>query len=164
MIYLIEGPVGAGKSTYATKLAADLPAARFNLDEWMVTLFSPDRPPDGFMAWYSEMKQRCLQQIQALAAELHSNGIPVVLELGLVSAGARDAFYTWADDLNLPLRVNVLQAPRDERRQRVRRRNTEQGDTYKMHVSDEIFAIADAAWQAPDGAEISARSIELIST
>ena len=63
-IHLIEGPVGAGKSTFAAKLMHEHSAPRLNLDEWMVVLFRPDRPEgDDIMAWYAERKQRCIEQI-----------------------------------------------------------------------------------------------------
>ena len=53
-IILLEGPVGAGKSSYAAALSARKPMPHLNLDDWFVTLYSPDRPKEGLMAWYSE--------------------------------------------------------------------------------------------------------------
>ncbi|MCR9259129.1 MAG: ATP-binding protein [Pseudomonadaceae bacterium] len=164
MIYLIEGPVGAGKSTYARQLSQQHNALHLNLDEWMVVLFRPDRPEVDFMHWYNERKQRCIEQIWATALNCSAVGITAVLELGLVQQADRIDVYNRAEDAGLDLQVVVLGAPRKERMARVQKRNLEQGDTFQMLVSDEIFALADAAWQAPDDKEFRLRSITMIDT
>ena len=48
-LHLVEGPVGAGKPTFAGQLSLVHEAPCLVLDEWMVTLYSPDRPNTGFM-------------------------------------------------------------------------------------------------------------------
>jgi len=164
MIYLIEGPVGAGKSTYARQLSQQHNALHLNLDEWMVVLFRPDRPEVDFMHWYNERKQRCIEQIWAVALSCNQADITVVLELGLVQQADRLDLYNKAEDADLDLQVVVLNASRKERLARVQKRNREQDDTFQMHVSDEIFVLADAAWQAPDDKELQLRSIVMINT
>lgn len=63
-VHLLIGPVGAGKSTYATTLADHLPGVRLTLDDWMSALYGDDpRPPDR-MAWYAERTERCLGLIR----------------------------------------------------------------------------------------------------
>lgn len=161
-IHLIEGPVGAGKSTYAGKLALSQQAPHLNLDEWMVTLFSPDRPADGFMEWYGECKRRCIQQIWDVACELLNTTDHVILELGLVQLADREDFYRRVDGTDFELRVHLLDTPLEVRRQRVRGRNEEQSGTFKMAVSDEMFELANSFWQEPDEAECVARNIEVV--
>ena len=163
-IHLIEGPVGAGKSTFAGGLALRLGAVHLDLDQWMVALFSPDRPQDGFLPWYMERKQRCLEQIWRTAQQMLDSGNGVVLELGLVGRADRAGFYADADLVDAPLQVYVLEVPIDERRARVRARNESADGTFKMVVSDEIFERANAAWEAPDAAEMSERNIQFITT
>ena len=158
-LHLIEGPVGAGKSTYAGRLALELGAAHMDLDDWMVRLFSPDRPEQDFMVWYQECKRRCLEQIWAVSLDLIEKHHSVVLELGLVQRVDREAFYARVDGAGLDMMVYLLDAPEDVRWQRVQRRNKEQGATFKMAVSQEIFQIANRAWQPPDDSEIQARGI-----
>ena len=46
-VHLIEGPVGAGKSTYASALARRTNGVHIALDEWFAALFSPDRSQVG---------------------------------------------------------------------------------------------------------------------
>jgi predicted kinase len=38
-VHLLCGLVGAGKTTYARRLACEVPAVRFSLDEWMLRLY-----------------------------------------------------------------------------------------------------------------------------
>ncbi len=162
-IHLVEGPVGAGKSTFAARLAVSHGAPHLNLDEWMVTLFSPDRPAEGFMEWYAQRKARCLEQIWKLTCELLDNGNDAILELGLVRLADREAFYQRVDGTDYPLRVYLLEAPLELRRQWVRDRNRERTDTYRMNVSDEIFELANRFWEEPATAEIRERNMEVVS-
>jgi predicted kinase len=163
-IHLIEGPVGAGKSTFSIRLGHDLSAPRLDLDEWIVTLFRADRPETDFVAWYLERKRRCIEQIWSVASEILGSGTDAVLELGLVGRADRAAFYERVDDLDYELVVYVLETPEETRRQRVRERNREKGDSFKMEVSDEIFELANRAWEAPSETECRERRIRFVDT
>ncbi len=162
-IHLIEGPVGAGKSTYAGRLSLERQALHLNLDAWMVTLFAPDRPDTDFMAWYAECKQRCIEQIWAVACGLLELDRDVILELGLVQRVDREAFYQRVDGTDFNLDITVLNIPVELRRQRVRERNASARGTYQMQVSDEVFELANGFWESPDDAEIGARGIKVLS-
>ena len=164
VIHLVEGPVGSGKSTYAAKLGDEHAAPRLILDEWMATLFRADRPETDVMAWYMERKRRCIEQIWNVASDLIEAGCNVVLELGLIQRHDRADFYSRADAVGYPLKIHVLDAPRDVRHQRVRERNAVQGSTFSMVVPDEIFELASDLWQVPDEQECAQRNICFIST
>jgi predicted kinase len=172
MIHLIEGPVGAGKSTFAAQLSLTQAAPRLNLDDWMATLFRPDRPdsrnapdsPDSdVMQWYLERKQRCIEQIWQLTSDLIDTGTSVILELGLIQRQARADFYSRVDASGYELRIYVLDAPKEIRRQRVRERNAARSGTYRMQVPDAFFELASSQWQEPDDVECSARDIEFVT-
>ena len=163
-IHLIEGPVGAGKSTFAAELSLAHGAPHLNLDEWMVTLFSPDRPGDGFMEWYADRKDRCIQQIWAVTCELLNSGNSAVLELGLVQRAAREAFYQRVDATDYDLHVYLLDTSLDVRRQRVLDRNRKKTSTYRMEVSEEMFDLANSFWQEPTEAECRERAIEIVQS
>ena len=163
-MHLIEGPVGAGKSTYAAALATRIGGVHIALDEWFARLFSPDRPPSDVMAWYAVRKERLARHIWAHAQVLLQSGAKPVLELGLVQEASRRAFYEQARAAGVELKVCVLEASRELRRERVARRNAEKGPTFSMVVPDAVFEYASDMWQAPDAAEIEAQRIEVIST
>jgi len=161
-IHLLEGPVGAGKSTLAGKLSVELQAPHLNLDEWMVTLFREDRPDSDFLGWYAERKERCIEQIWLVANEILFTNNNVILELGLVQRAAREAFYQRVAGTDHNLLVYWLDVAEATRRQRVKQRNSEQGATFKMEVSDEVFAMANAAWEAPDDEELRDRASKIV--
>lgn len=162
-IHLVIGPVGAGKSTLVRQLVQQHRAVPLNLDDWMATLFSPDRPDTAdVMAWYVPRTLRCHAQIWKTAeAVLHAGG-NVVLEIGLIQQHQRDAFYArmgpWADAMV----VYVLDAPREVRRERVLRRNAEQGETFSMVVPPHIFELASDLWQPPGDVECAERTMVFV--
>jgi predicted kinase len=141
-VYLIEGPVGAGKSTFSRSLTTKTNGIHISLDEWFVSLFSPDRPAAEITTWYLERKNRLVNLIWKHAGALLASGIDVVLELGLIQRADRQAFYRRVVENGFDLWVYVLDTPEDIRRQRVRQRNIERGDTFFMVVTDDIFDLA----------------------
>lgn len=163
-MYLIEGPVGAGKSTYAQALAARVGGVHIALDEWFARLFSPDRPSANVMPWYLERKARLLDHIWNHALAVLAAGTSPALELGLVQRHSRDDFYQRARDARVDLKVYLLEASRDLRRERVLRRNVEQGPTFSMVVPEPFFEMASDIWEEPDDAEIAEHRIERVST
>ena len=159
---IFTGPVGAGKTTYANRLGRKLKTAPLVLDDWMANLFRPDRPDGEIWAWYGERKQRCIEQIWRVAQSQIAMGSDAIIELGLVQREGRMAFYQRVEMAEIAYRVHVLDAPVEERRQRVRTRNVEQGETFAMTVSDNVFAMASAMWEAVDEAECAARDFVFV--
>jgi predicted kinase len=163
-IYLVEGPVGSGKSTFAERLALQINAPHIDLDSWMVNLFRPDRPSSGVIEWYVARKERCIEQIWDVAKRVLDANCDVILELGLIQRSSRKAMYTRADESGHELIVYVLDASRDVRRERVRQRNLEKGSTFSMEVTDEVFEMASDMWAEPDDVECSEQNIEFVAT
>jgi predicted kinase len=91
-IHLVEGPVGAGKSTYCTALAKRTGGVHIALDEWFVRLFSPDRPSTDVVLWYMQRKERLLDHIWTHALALLAAEVTPILELGLVQRQSRTDF------------------------------------------------------------------------
>ena len=161
-IHLVIGPVGAGKSTFAARLARDHAAVRLTLDQWMATLFSPDRPPERVIEWYVARAARSVDQICTVAREIIDTGTEVVLEIGLLARREREAFYGRV--FGCDLTVHVLDAAREVRRRRVEQRNRERGPTFSMVVPPEIFELASDLWEPPEAAECEGRDVRLVRT
>ncbi len=161
-IHLVEGPVGAGKSTFAATLSRRHRAPHLALDAWMAVLFAPDRPDAGAVEWYVERKERCIEQIWAVARDIVGRGGDVVLELGLIQRQSRERLYSRVDEGAYDMAVYVLDAPREVRRERVRARNLQRGSTFSMEVPDRVFEIASDMWEAPDETECRDRDIRFI--
>ena len=115
----------------------------------MTVLFRPDRPPTGRIEWYVERADRCIEQIWRVACSAIEASTDVVLEIGLIQRAQRESFYARVDAAALDLTIYVVDAPREVRRQRVRQRNREQGETFSMEVPDDFFELASDLWEPP---------------
>ena len=163
-VHLVLGPVGAGKSTFAERLARDHGAVRLTLDEWMTKLFSQDRPDQGVMDWYVERTARCIEMIWSLTMDMLDRNANVVLEIGLLTRRERDAFYERVDAAAAELTIHVIDASRDVRRRRVEERNLRRGSTFSMVVPAAIFELASDLWEPPDADECEGRDVRFIRT
>ncbi|MDD2770400.1 MAG: ATP-binding protein [Methylococcus sp.] len=161
-VHLIEGPVGAGKSTFATTLGSRTQGVHIALDEWFVRLFSPDRPGGDHMSWYIERKERLIDLIWYHSERLIASGKDVILELGLIQREPRIEFCRKIKSNGYAFIVHVLDAPTEIRRERVQRRNIEKGATFSMVVPDPIFNLANLLWEAPDEVECNEFEIRFI--
>jgi predicted kinase len=163
-VHLIEGPVGAGKSTFATSLASQTRGVHIALDEWFARLFSADRPQGNIAPWYIERKDRLHDLIWEHSRHILIAGTDVILELGLIQRQPRADFCRRIRKDGFEVAVYVLDESRDIRRERVRRRNTVKGPTFSMLVPDHIFEIASDMWEPPDDVEVIESHIEFVST
>jgi len=111
------------------------------------------------MQWYMERTARCIEQIWKLTQSLLEVGTSVVLEIGLIQRRDRERLYRRVDAAGHALTVYVLDAPRELRRERVERRNEQQGDTFFMVVPPHIFDMASDLWEPPDAAERAERDL-----
>lgn len=127
-------------------------------------LFSPDRPTADFIVWYVERKERLLELIWSHSRSILASGADAILELGLVQQQSRIAFYQKTIGEGAELKVYVLDAPKQVRLERVRRRNTEKGSTFSMVVPEQVFEMASNMWEAPDEVECSSFAVEFVST
>lgn len=162
MLHLVIGPVGAGKSTFARRLADDERAVHLDLDAWMAALFAADRPQTDTMPWYLERTERCIAQIWSTTRQLVAVGTNVVLEIGMIRRADRHRLYGWIDADALDVKVWVVDAPREVRRARVEQRNRERGATFKMVVPPEIFELASDLWEPPDDDERDTRAVVFV--
>lgn len=132
-LHLIHGPQGAGKSVYARQLAAELPAVRFSIDEWMSALFVPDMVPPLDMGWLSERMARCEWLIWDMATAMLRNGGDVVLDLGFLRREQRDAARQRVAALGCDLLFHLPDGPPDARWSRVARQADFPGDDTPGH-------------------------------
>ena len=163
-VHIIEGPVGAGKSTFASFLASRTEGVHIALDEWFANLFSPDRPTGNFVPWYIERKERLIDLIWRHSQRLLASEKDVILELGLIQRGPRVEFCRKVQECGYSLVIHVLDAPVDVRRERVRRRNTGRGATFSMVVPDHIFDMANSLWEVPDEIECEEFEVKFVDS
>jgi predicted kinase len=164
IVFLVEGPVGAGKSTFSKALSDRTKAVHIALDEWFAKLFSPDRPEADIIPWYIARKERLLELIWAHSKTVMATGSDVILELGLIQQQQRIEFCRRVINEAYDLHMYELDAPKDVRRARVQYRNLHQGPTFSMVVPDHIFEIASSMWEPSDEFEREEFDIEYVST
>jgi predicted kinase len=158
-LHLIVGPVGAGKTTFARQRVIREGGVFFDVDFWMMRLYSKDtRPSENAIAWYLERRERCRALIWESALSILTSGVHVFLELGLLSKAEREPYYERARDVETDLVVFVIEAPREIRRTRVAERNRLAGE-FTQIVPMDFFELASDAWQSPLEAERRAVSI-----
>ena len=152
-VHLIIGPQGAGKSTYARRLADETGGVRFSIDDWMHQLYGPDLPKPLDFAWMMERVRRCEQRICTTAFECAATGVDVVLDLGFTTAASRTEFAKRARAAALLSRLHVVDAPHDLRRRRVLDRNATRGDTFAFEVTPEMFDFMESRFERPTESE-----------
>jgi predicted kinase len=154
-VHLVFGPQGAGKTTYARKLAQQSNATRFSIDEWMGELFGPDLAKPIDFGWVMERVQRCERRIWATASEIAKGGGNVVLDLGFMKVGDRLRFTSLAEGSGLPTQLHFVSAPHEVRRGRVVARNKSKGDTFAFEVTAAMFDFMEKHFEPPTEAERS---------
>jgi predicted kinase len=153
LFHIVCGATGAGKTTYSRTLADELRAVRFSIDEWMAVLFWPDSPRPIQFDWTMERINRCEAVIGDTALRLAAIGVPSVLDLGFTRADHRARFVEATGRHGAKL--HWVDAPAEERRARVARRNADRGETYRLDVTDEMFDFMESIWEPPSDEEMA---------
>lgn len=145
-LILTCGLPGAGKTTLATRLAADRSAVRLTKDEWLWAL--------GSSPWDRSAGEKIEQELWRLAQEILRLGLSVVLDFGLWARVERDEMRAVARGLGVGVELHYLDVPAAELWRRIEIRNS------APPWDDEPISRADldewlTIFQAPDGAELA---------
>jgi predicted kinase len=155
-IHLVAGSTGAGKTTFSMKLADEQGALRLSIDEWMTALFGPDQPAQIEFAWMMDRVNRCEAVMWTVAADAARRGLGSIIDCGLTRADHRRKWADLAREAGLPVVLHHLDVPVEERWRRVEQRNTEQGETYRLTVTREMFDFVETLWEPPTAEEMAA--------
>lgn len=155
-LYVITGGTGAGKTTYALKLAAETGGIRFSIDDWMTTLFWMDSPDPISYDWAMERIGRAESQMWEMAQQVLGQGLPIILDLGFTKAVHRQKFYDLAKASGIEAELHWVDISPEERWRRVQSRNSEKGETFAMEVPREMFDFMEGEWEAPSKTEMLA--------
>lgn len=153
-LVLVCGPTGVGKTTYSLSLANEIKAVRFSIDPWMQTLFSKDMTALDF-EWMMERVNRCSEQIWQVSEQILAIDGNVILDLGFTTKAQREIFANRGRELGIDPEIHYLDAPKDTRRKRVDKRNTEKNPSvYAFEVTDMMFNFMEPRFEAPDELEL----------
>jgi predicted kinase len=154
--HIICGSTGAGKSTFAKRLADEIGGIHFAIDEWMVALFWKDSPDPIAFEWAMERVNRCEVQIASMAIACVKRGVPAILDLGFTKVVHRQKFWDIALGAGIEVALHYLNVPADVRWSRVQGRNANKGDTFSLEVDRGMFDFVEGMWEAPDEGELAA--------
>ena len=143
---VVCGLPGAGKTTLAVALEADLGAVRLSADDWLVDL--------GLDLFSSEARERVEQLQWRLCQRLLTLGQRVVVEWGSWGRAERDHLREGARRLGAEVELHVLDAPVAVLWERVRRRGLEQRHGGRALTRDDLEAYA-ALFERPDEDELA---------
>lgn len=151
-VHLVVGLIGSGKSTWARRLERELPALRFSLDEWIMTLFGEDAPDGMSFEWWSNRAERSTRMVKRMAQQALTAGWDVVLDCGFLQRQHRDEMRQWAHAAGARTQLHLVRADVEVRRERVAQRNRERGETFALVVTADMF---DALpWEPPSDDEL----------
>lgn len=153
-IILVCGPTGVGKTTYSLTLAEEVGAVRFSIDPWMQTMFAKDMKALDY-EWMIERVQRCYEQIWEVSQQILALDGKVILDLGFTTKEQRNLFADKARAMGLKPEIHFLDAPSEERKKRVAKRNFEKDPkVYSFEVTDFMFDFMEPRFEVPQEDEL----------
>jgi len=165
VMHLICGSTGAGKTTYARRVAEEVGAVRFSIDEWMSALFWMDAPDPFTPDWAMARVERCAGLIWRTAVEICGRGVPCVLEIGLTRADTRAHYSALAREAGFEVRLHLVDAPVDVRWARVEARNAApDADQLPFALTREMFDFVETLWERPTAGELAAHNGVAVDT
>ena len=154
-IHLVTGNTGAGKSTYAARLAASEQAHVIAVDEWMRVLFHPDQPDPPSYDWAIERTRRIDRQAVTEATRLAALGVPIILDLGFFAREHRERVRAAVAAAGGTSVLHVLDVPKDERWHRVERRNRDRPAGWQFDVDRATFDLCEGLYEPPGADELA---------
>lgn len=162
-IHFIIGSTGAGKTTYARRLAEDERALPFSIDEWMRESFAPDLTRASF-ADMNERVERARRQIWDVATKARTLGVPSVFDTGLLTRSSRAQAREEAARRGCAVRFHYVAAPAETRWARIAARNEARDGGFAFEVTRPMFDFIETIWQAPDAAERAQADFTLLGS
>jgi predicted kinase len=151
-LHLISGLPCSGKTTYATGLRADLGAALFSLDRWLVTAFGRYEILDIGHEEHTRRVLACRNLIWDGASELLRRSVDVILDDGFFLRHHRVRHVTLASGVGASARIHYIDTPAEIIRARLDARNA-QLPPFNFRIDPaSLFAFAEL-FEPPSDAE-----------
>ncbi|WP_316846812.1 AAA family ATPase [Pedobacter psychrodurus] len=162
MIHLIFGEQGAGKSTYAIKLASKVNGVHLSIDDWMQDLFSHDLPIPMDIGWIRARVKRCEKKIWSTALQIVRSGGNVILDLGFMKTENRSLYIALAQESGIQIERHYITAELSTRYKRVMKRNSDRNKTYSFEVTPTMFHYMENEFESPTEDEL--KTVVIVNT
>ena len=153
-VTLICGKLCSGKTTYAHKLRREQHAVLLSCDEITLALTGLDAGEafDGIAA-------RTQAYLYDKAAEIVSDGIPVILDWGFWKKESRAYAREFFDSRGIPYTFVYLDVPDDVHRERIAKRNAavRAGQVLAYYVDEGLARKFEEKFEVPEDGEIDER-------
>ncbi len=106
-LYIIQGFLGAGKTTFSKQLAKETHSIRLNADEWVARRFSLQEQENNWEACFT----KALDVIWWDTKKLLREGTDVILDIGFWTKQSRDEARQKAVEYNTHLKHYYIFAP-----------------------------------------------------
>jgi predicted kinase len=120
-VYLLCGFIGAGKTTFARKLAERTGAVRITKDEWLIRLIGHDPTIDG----YADYDRRIVELSRDVAFQLVEKGIDVIIDEGFWEKEQRALMRRRIEGMGADAVLYYLDTPIDTILERVAQRSAD---------------------------------------
>lgn len=154
-VHMVCGPIGAGKTTVARRLADEHGAMLFSLDEWVMQMFGAEAPDPMIFEWWAERCKRCSERIWSISQDLLIRGVEVVLDFGFPRVAHREEYRCRARQVGATVHLHIVDADAELRWKRVQGRNRDQSNTFALVVTEGMFAGSEVWWEYPSDAELA---------
>jgi predicted kinase len=151
-VYLIHGFIGAGKSTYARKLAQEMGAVLLSVDAWMAHFYGYDPNGEDFF----DREQRVRDMQWQMAEILVQRGVSVIFDWGFWARTKRDEARARVQRMGGEPVLVALETPDDVALARVLKR-TEAQETGSIFIDEAIFNGCKARFEPLQEDEVALR-------
>lgn len=165
-LHLISGLPASGKTTYATRLRAQVGGVLFSLDRWLITAFGKYSLPVVGQDEHTRRVLACRELIWESASELLQRSVDVILDDGFFYREHRELHVRLASEVGASTWIHHVDAPLDVVRGRLERRNADL-PRFNFHVDPRTLEVFLGMYQRPsadEGAEIFLVSDALIGS
>ena len=150
-IIITCGKLCSGKTTYSKRLAGELPAVHFSVDELTLLLLGP-YPGDVLDEYVEKLENYFFEK----SIELAKSGISSVIDIGLWTKAEREAVRKFYRDRGADCELHYLKVSQGEWRRRIDKRNrdVEAGITQAYYVDENLLKKFESFFEEPSPEEV----------
>ena len=140
-LYIIQGFIAAGKSTFSNKLKNETNAVHLNPDEWVTKTYTKEY----YLENWNECFEKTLEHLWTITKEYLNNNIDVIFDMGFWKKSDREYSRKIANDCNAKCVHYYLYVPDEILKERII--STRDSKWVKIHLDN--FEINKSKFEEP---------------